>query len=89
MSDSNNYNIDHDIGNFNKRIISFSKYYEYADNHGIFNSAPSITKSKIISQYTRSMNKNFDDFFHNIENFDFDVGVINETWLSNSVEQLY
>ena len=92
MSDSYNSNVDPDVGNFssiNNRSFSFSKYYEYTDLHGVLNSGSSIPKLKIISQNIRSLNKNLDEFFHDIDDFDFDVVAVNETWLSNNVEQLY
>ena len=43
----------------------------------------------MISQNIRRLNKDSDDFFHDIEEFGFNFVAVNETWLSNSVEQLY
>ena len=65
VSDSYDSNIDPDVGNFtsvNNRSISFSKYFQYADLHGILNSALSIPKFEIISQNIRSLNENVNHF---------------------------
>ena len=93
VSDSYNSDTDPDAGICvsisNKIGSNCSNYCELNDLPILLNASDSKLFIKVISQNIRSLNKNFDEFFHDVERINFDVIALTETWLSNDVAQLY
>ena len=92
LSDSYNRNVDPDIASITNFLYEnfCSNYYDYEELSRVLQcSYSSGIQLKIISQNIRSINKNFEEFHHDVSDQNFDIIALNETWLSTDILQLY